>query len=122
MFKGQYFYHQHIRKAIIAFGTLFNNIQLRRSDENGDVLQSIFVPLSYAPKQKFIDRIREAPDLEPGRATFAITLPRIGFEITSFNYDASRKLSMTQTKLRQTFVSDLGFKLHHEVELLWICL
>jgi hypothetical protein len=97
MFKGQYFYHQHIRKAIIAFGTLFNNIQLRRSDENGDVLQSIFVPLSYAPKQKFIDRIREAPDLEPGRATFAITLPRIGFEITSFNYDASRKLSMTQT-------------------------
>ena len=63
MFKGQYFYHQHIRKAIIAFGTLFNNIQLRRSDENGDVLQSIFVPLSYAPKQKFIDRIREAPEL-----------------------------------------------------------
>jgi len=97
MFKGQYFYHQHIRKAIIAFGTLFNNIQIRRTNPEGDIVQSLFVPLSYAPKQKFIDRIREAPDLETGRATFAITLPRMGFEITNFSYDATRKLTTTQT-------------------------
>lgn len=117
MFKGQYFYHQHIRKAIIAFGTLFNNIQIRRSNPEGDIVQSLFVPLSYAPKQKFIDRIREAPDLETGRATFAITLPRMGFEITNFNYDPTRKLAITQnvrsvdvagntnTGVRHSFVS-----------------
>jgi hypothetical protein len=97
MFNGQYFYHQHIRKAIVAFGTLFNNIQIRRNNAQGETVQSLFVPLSYAPKQKFIDRIREAPDLEPGRATFAITLPRIGFELTNFNYDSSRKLAVRQT-------------------------
>ena len=96
MFKGQYFYHQHIRKAIIAFGTLFNNLQIRRTNEQGEIAQSLFVPLSYAPKQKFIDRIREAPTLEAGRATFAITLPRIGFEITTFNYDPTRKLAVRQ--------------------------
>jgi hypothetical protein len=96
MFNGQYFYHQHIRKAIVAFGTLFNSIQIRRNNSQGETVQSLFVPLSYAPKQKFIDRIREAPDLEPGRATFAITLPRIGFELTNFNYDPSRKLAVRQ--------------------------
>ena len=96
MFKSRYFYHQHIRKAIIAFGTLFNNIQIRRTNDTDETVQSLFVPLSYAPKQKFIDRIREAPELETGRATFAITLPRIGFEITTFNYDPSRKLAVRQ--------------------------
>lgn len=96
MFNNRHFYHQHVRKAIIAFGTLFNGIQVRRTNEQGEVAQSLFVPLSYAPKQKFIDRIREAPELETGRATFAITLPRIGFEITTLNYDPSRKLAVTQ--------------------------
>lgn len=97
MFKGKYFYHQHIRKAIIAFGTLFNNIQIRRNNENSETTQSLFVPLSYSPKQKFINRIREAPDFETGRSTFAITLPRIGFELTNFSYDSSRKLAVVQT-------------------------
>jgi hypothetical protein len=97
MFRGQYFYHQHIRKAIIAFGTLFNSIQIRRSNPEGEITQSLFVPLSYAPKQKFIDRIREVPEVDENRRPFAITLPRMGFEITSFNYDATRKLTTTQT-------------------------
>ena len=55
MFNNRHFYHQHVRKAIIAFGTLFNGIQVRRTNEQGEVAQSLFVPLSYAPKQKFID-------------------------------------------------------------------
>lgn len=96
MFKNKHFYHEHVRRAIIAFGTLFNNIQIRRLNSSGDVAQSLFVPLSYAPKQKFIDRIREAPEIDANRQPFAITLPRIGFEITNFSYDASRKLALTQ--------------------------
>lgn len=97
MFRHQHFYHSHIRKAIIAFGTLFNSIQVRRTNSSGEIVQSLFVPLSYAPKQKFIDRIREVPEIDENRQPFAITLPRIGFEITSLNYDPSRKLSLTQT-------------------------
>lgn len=96
MFRNRHFYHQHVRKAIIAFGTLFNNIQIRRTNTAGEVTQSLFVPLSYAPKQKFIDRIREVPEVDENRQPFAISLPRIGFEITNFNYDPSRKLTITQ--------------------------
>lgn len=117
MFNNRYFYHEHVRKAIVSFGTLFNNIRIRRTNSTDEVTQSVVVPLSYAPKQKFIDRIREVPDLEKGRATFAITLPRIGFEITNFSYDASRKLAITQnvravdtsgtsnTNVRYSFIS-----------------
>lgn len=96
MFNNRQFYHQHVRKAIISFGTLFNNIRIRRTNSAGEAVQSLLVPLSYAPKQKFIERIREVPDLEEGRATFGITLPRMGFEITNFAYDPSRKLAITQ--------------------------
>lgn len=94
MFKGQHFYHQHVRRAIIAFGTLFNTIQVRRTNAAGEITESLFVPLSYAPKQKFISRIRELPEIE--NRPMEITLPRIGFEITNFTYDPSRKLSITQ--------------------------
>ena len=95
MLKNKHFYHQHVRRAIIAFGTLFNGIQVRRIDSNGDVVESLFVPLSYSPKQKFIDRIKELPEIE--NRPFAITLPRMGFEVTGMSYDPSRKLSITQT-------------------------
>lgn len=117
MFRNQHFYHQHVRKAIIAFGTLFNGIYVRRTDDAGDVTESLKVPLSYAPKQKFIDRIREVPEIDETRKGVAITLPRMGFEITTFNYDASRKLAITQnvrsvdtagitnTGMRYTYVS-----------------
>jgi hypothetical protein len=117
MFRNQHFYHQHVRKAIIAFGTLFNGIYVRRTDDAGDVTESLKVPLSYAPKQKFIDRIREVPEIDETRKGVAITLPRMGFEITTFNYDASRKLAITQnvrsvdtagitnTGMRYSFVS-----------------
>lgn len=96
MFKKKYFYHSHIRKAIIAFGAVFNNIQIRRTNTDDEVTQSLFVPLSYIPKQKFIDRIREVPVVDETRQPFAITLPRIGFEITGISYDPSRKLMVTQ--------------------------
>ena len=61
MFKGQHFYHQHVRRAIIAFGTLFNTIQVRRTHAESEITDSLFVPVSYAPMQKFISRIREIP-------------------------------------------------------------
>lgn len=97
MFKHKHFYHSHIRKAIIAFGQLFNNIQIRRTNSEGEIVQSLFVPLSYAPKQKFIARIRDVPEVDANRLGVELTLPRIGFEITNINYDPSRKLAITQT-------------------------
>lgn len=97
MFNDKIFYHGHIRKAIIAFGTIFNNISIQRKNESGEIVQTVRVPLSYVPKQKAIQRISEVGDLDAGRAKYEITLPRMGFEITSLTYDPSRKLLPTQT-------------------------
>ena len=90
---GQQFYHETIRKVIIAFGTIFNDIQLVRKDNNGTITQTMKVPLAYGPREKFLVRLREDADLTK---QVAITLPRIGFEIQNLSYDPSRKLSRVQ--------------------------
>ena len=90
---GQQFYHETIRKIIIAFGTTFNNIQLVRKDNDGNITQSMKVPLAYGPQQKWLVRLNEDADLSK---QVAITLPRIGFEIQNLSYDPSRKLNRVQ--------------------------
>ena len=89
---GDYFYHESLRKIIIAFGTIFNNIHIHRKDSNGNVIQSLKVPLAYSPKEKFIARLDQQPDLVQDRRV-AVTLPRMGFEISGLSYDPSRKLN-----------------------------
>jgi hypothetical protein len=83
-----------MRKMTIAFGQIFNNIQIKRKDSSGAVIQSIKVPLAYAPKEKFLVRLDQQPSLS--EREFAITLPRLGFEISGIEYDASRKLTKVQ--------------------------
>ena len=85
---GTYSYHEIFRRTVVAFGTLFNNIELRRSTE---VMK---VPLAYGPKQKFLARLDQVPD--PTNKRVQITLPRISFEINGIQYDSSRKVSPTQ--------------------------
>ena len=91
---GQYFYHEILRKTVIGFGTLFNQIEIRHSDDNDSVLSTMKVPLAYGPMQKFLAKIEQQPSLK-GRP--AITLPRMSFEMTGINYDSTRKASITQT-------------------------
>ena len=93
---GQYFYHQIFRKSIIAFGTVFNNITIKRKDpkRKGDPIESIKVPCQYGPIQKYLAIIAAEPD--PRRQASQISLPRISFEIKGLNYDGSRKLVPTQ--------------------------
>ena len=90
---GQQFYHETIRKVIVSFGTMFNNINLVRKDSSGNISQSMKVPLAYGPREKFLVRLREDADLSK---TVAITLPRIGFEIANLSYDPTRKLNRVQ--------------------------
>ncbi|AET72581.1 tail sheath stabilizer [Synechococcus phage S-CAM8] len=88
MMLGTYSYHEIFRRTVVAFGTLFNNIELRRSTE---VMK---VPLAYGPKQKFLARLDQNPD--PTNKRVQITLPRISFEINGIQYDPVRKVSPTQ--------------------------
>ena len=90
---GQSFYHETIRNVIVAFGTMFNNIQIVRKDNSGTVTQIMKVPLAYGPKQKFLNRLDQDPSLS---AATAITLPRLGFEIGSLSYDTARKMNRVQ--------------------------
>ena len=90
---GQTFYHETLRKCVVGFGTLFNDIHIVRRDSSGNVQQSMKVPLAYGPKQKFLVRLREDPSISK---SVAITLPRIGFEIGAMSYDPTRKLNKIQ--------------------------
>ena len=101
---GQQFYHETIRKIIVSFGTIFNNIQIIRKNSSGNITQSMKVPLAYGPKQKFLTRIREDASISK---TTAITLPRIAFEIQTLSYDTTRKLNRV-TKIRKTSAKGSG--------------
>ena len=99
---GTQFYNQAVRKTVISFGTLFNNIELKKVVD-GQVMEVEKVPLAYGPKQKFLYRLQgNAAD---GKKV-AITMPRIYFEMTGIDYDASRKTPATQKY--KTVINDEG--------------
>jgi hypothetical protein len=99
---GSHFYNQIVRKNIIAFGTLFNNIEMKSTDpSDGTVLETTKVPLAYGPKQKFLVRLTDTSSTK-----VAITLPRIYFEMTGVEYDSTRKTSPIQKY--KTIIADNG--------------
>ena len=116
---GTYFYHEIIRKTVISFGTLFNEVHVRHQDATGKNISDIKVPISYGPKQKFLARIQQQPDLNKA---VQISLPRMSFEVNNIQYDPSRKAGITQTfkaseggKLKKVFMPvpyNLGFELN----------
>jgi hypothetical protein len=90
----QRFYWGTVRKAIVAFGSMFNNITIQRTDADGNVVQLQKVPLSYSPKQKFLTKIRQQPNVDTQNVQ--VLLPRMGFEMVSLEYDPNRKISPIQ--------------------------
>ena len=117
---GNYYYHEIIRKTIIAFGTLFNDIHVRHTDQAGNAAGELKVPLAYGPSQKFLARLTQQADLNK---PVQITMPRMSFEMTSIDYDSSRKSSLVQTfktcddgsKVKKVFMPvpyNIGFELN----------
>ena len=87
------FYNRTIRKIVVAFGTVFNDIYLIRYTKDGlTAKETIKVPLNWGAKEKYITRLTADPSLTKSIAT---TLPRISFEMTGMSYDSSRKLPTT---------------------------
>ena len=91
---GTYYYHEIMRKTIVSFGTLFNQLYIRHDDAAGNTYSELKVPLAYGPAQKFLARLEQQADLNKPVQT---TLPRMSFEMTSVNYDSTRKVGVTQT-------------------------
>lgn len=101
MLNDRKFYFETIRHAIIAFGSLFNNIHIDRKDSSGDTIQTLKIPLTYGPKSKALSRVRAQPDLE--NRPFQLSMPIMSFQIEGFMYDSSRKLPpLNQSRGPQT--------------------
>jgi hypothetical protein len=94
------FYNRSIRKIVVAFGTIFNDIQLQRYTKDGLTKKEIFrVPLSYGAKERYITAITSDPTLA---RTIGVNVPRMSFELTGMAYDPSRK----QQSLLQNFAQN----------------
>ena len=116
---GTYYYHEIIRKTIVSFGTLFNSIEIKHKDADGDTYSEMRVPLSYGPSQKFLARLEQQGDLNK---PVQITLPRMSFEMNSLQYDGTRKTSLVQSfkasdgnNLKKVFMPvpyNVGFELN----------
>lgn len=95
----EYFYHEILRRTIVSFGSLFNNISIKHDNNNNNTVSVIKVPLSYGPTQKFLARLEQSPDLNK---PIQISLPRMSFELVGLSYDSTRKSTTTQTFLTTT--------------------
>jgi hypothetical protein len=102
MLTQTYHYSQIIKKTVAIFGNLFNNITVGRVAEDGTISNVERVPIAYGPRQKFLDRITQQPDLTTDKV--AIKLPRLSFEITSIQYDPEIKLN----RLNRTLTPKTG--------------
>ena len=121
---GGHFYHSKTKKAVALFGRLFNNLYVIRKNSRGAVISQVKVPLSYAPKNKFLERIRENPSLIDDTQV-AIKLPRMSFEITSITYDAQRQLAKVgnftstasdgSTSKRQKFFNPVPYSINFQL-------
>ena len=106
---GPHFYHQKVRKCVAAFGSLFTQLYVLRKDASGAVISTIRVPLAYAPRDKYIERIQGIQDLQRDTAV-ALKLPRMSFEITSYIYDDTRQLQKLNKTFHNNTISDEGSK------------
>ena len=106
MLDGKVYYHGIVRKSIIGFGRLFSDIYVDRKKDNpvtGETVQRLRVPLSYAPKEKWLVRVDEDPSLENHTLT---SLPRMSFEIIAYTYDSLRKINRMQNLKNSCVGSD----------------
>ena len=124
---GNYFYNETIRKTVIAFGTLFNNISIKKFASDGKAVSMVKVPIAYGPMQRFLARIEQQQGFDDN---VALTLPRISFELTSYTYDVARKASpitkffakspTSKVKHKKMFLPvpyDVGFRLSFATKL-----
>ena len=90
---GTTYYHQTIRKYVAVFGTLFNDINVVRRDASDVIKEQIKVPIAYSPRDRWILRLRRARGISGTDEAVAMSLPRMGFDLTAITYDGGRKLN-----------------------------
>ncbi|NBX50866.1 hypothetical protein EBT25_13285, partial [bacterium] len=97
---GHTFYHGTIRRYVVLFGTLFNDLYINVPDTVHNRIKTVKVPITYSARDKLLARVTADPTLSRP----AIVLPRMGFEMVDMRYDPSRKLNTIGKKLKQDSV------------------
>jgi hypothetical protein len=92
MLSNPHFYNRTIRKVVVAFGTMFNDIEVVRFTKTGAPQHKMTVPLSYGAKEKYLTRIISNPNLTKSIST---VVPRMSFNLDGLSYDVSRKKQTT---------------------------
>jgi len=87
---SQYFNHGQLRRYMAAFGSFFDDIQIRRNDSTGAEQQRFVVPIDFSAKEPWLVRLKADPNLQKGTA---IVVPRMAYEVTGISYDGARKLN-----------------------------
>ena len=82
------YYNKSIRKIIVGFGNIFDNITLVRYNPDDSEAERFIVPIAYASKERYVMRLESDPELDK---KVQITLPRMSFEMNGISYDSSRK-------------------------------
>ncbi len=98
---GTHFYNKNIRNIVVLFGTVFNDISIRRMKSDGTVERELKVPIAYGPSEKFLAKLNQKD---------VLSLPRMSFEITDYAYDPTRKLQTTKKykKVKGASVTELN--------------
>jgi hypothetical protein len=104
MLSNPHFYNRTIRKVVVAFGTMFNDLEVVRFSKNGTPQQKMTVPLSYGAKEKYLTRIISNPNLTKSVNT---VVPRMSFNLDGLQYDSSRK--------KQTTLQNISFSQNNGV-------
>lgn len=104
MFGNENYYHGVLRKYVVMFGNMFNDIDIVRYNSAGSAEKTIRVPIAYGPKEKFLVRLNTDPDLN--RAV-SIQLPRLSFEITNISYAPERGFNKLVRNVSQTSNPDV---------------
>jgi hypothetical protein len=94
-----YTYHRTIRKLVVAFGDLFNEIKLSRYNSAGNEVEKFLVPIVYGGKEKYVSRLEGDPNLDK---KVQVSLPIMSFEMTNMSYDAERKLNTNIKNVKNT--------------------
>lgn len=109
---GTWFYHKRVRTAVAVFGSLFNSIYVLRKNSAGETISQVKVPLSYAPKRDFIERLNQMNSSEDAERRVAMKLPRMSFEMVSLVYDATRQLPKLNNFAKAITTSDITTHKH----------
>jgi hypothetical protein len=101
-----YYSNNNLRKLVVAFGSLFNDIHVGHKNPDGGNDLDIRVPITYASQEKFIQRYLNPSSITEG-TRIETQLPRMSYIMSSIAPDASRRRNRFSPLLQKQTVGNV---------------